>query len=56
MKAPLQLSVLDQSPIREGGTATEALQETIALAVAGWVLAIMDAINPGTCPPGPGAA
>jgi luciferase family oxidoreductase group 1 len=34
VKAPLQLSVLDQSPIREGGTATEALQETIALAVA----------------------
>jgi luciferase family oxidoreductase group 1 len=30
----LQLSVLDQSPVREGGTATEALQETIALAVA----------------------
>jgi luciferase family oxidoreductase group 1 len=32
--APLQLSVLDQSPVREGGTATDALQETIALAVA----------------------
>jgi luciferase family oxidoreductase group 1 len=30
----LQLSVLDQSPVREGGTATEALRETIALAVA----------------------
>jgi luciferase family oxidoreductase group 1 len=30
----LQLSVLDQSPVREGGTATEALQETIALAAA----------------------
>jgi luciferase family oxidoreductase group 1 len=26
--------VLDQSPVREGGTATDALQETIALAVA----------------------
>ena len=34
MKSPLQLSVLDQSPVREGGTATDALQETIALAVA----------------------
>jgi luciferase family oxidoreductase group 1 len=34
VKAPLQLSVLDQSPVREGGTATDALQETIALAVA----------------------
>ena len=34
MKAPLQLSVLDQSPVREGGTATDALHETIALAVA----------------------
>jgi len=32
--APLQLSVLDQSPVREGGTAADALQETIALAVA----------------------
>jgi luciferase family oxidoreductase group 1 len=31
---PLQLSVLDQSPVREGGSATDALQETIALAVA----------------------
>jgi luciferase family oxidoreductase group 1 len=30
----LQLSVVDQSPVREGGTAAEALQETIALAVA----------------------
>jgi luciferase family oxidoreductase group 1 len=30
----LQLSVLDQSPVREGGTATDALHETIALAVA----------------------
>ncbi|MEX2031392.1 MAG: LLM class flavin-dependent oxidoreductase, partial [Dehalococcoidia bacterium] len=28
----MQLSVLDQSPIREGGTATQALHETIALA------------------------
>jgi luciferase family oxidoreductase group 1 len=34
VKSPLQLSVLDQSPVREGGTATDALQETIALAVA----------------------
>ena len=34
MKSPLQLSVLDQSPVREGGTATDALHETIALAVA----------------------
>jgi luciferase family oxidoreductase group 1 len=32
--SPLQLSVLDQSPVREGGTAADALQETIALAVA----------------------
>jgi Luciferase-like monooxygenase len=30
----LQLSVLDQSPVRDGGTAAEALQETIALAIA----------------------
>jgi luciferase family oxidoreductase group 1 len=34
VKSPLQLSVLDQSPVREGGTATDALHETIALAVA----------------------
>jgi luciferase family oxidoreductase group 1 len=34
VESALQLSVLDQSPVREGGTATEALQETIALAVA----------------------
>jgi luciferase family oxidoreductase group 1 len=34
VRSPLQLSVLDQSPVREGGTATDALQETIALAVA----------------------
>jgi len=32
--AALQLSVLDQSPVREGGTARDALEETIALAVA----------------------
>jgi luciferase family oxidoreductase group 1 len=31
---PLQLSVVDQSPVREGGTAADALNETIALAVA----------------------
>ncbi|MDA0351103.1 MAG: LLM class flavin-dependent oxidoreductase [Chloroflexi bacterium] len=30
----MRLSVLDQSPIREGGTATEAVRETIALARA----------------------
>ena len=34
MEPALQLSVLDQSPVREGDTATEALQETIALAMA----------------------
>jgi luciferase family oxidoreductase group 1 len=34
VEVPLQLSVLDQSPVREGGTAADALQETIALAVA----------------------
>jgi luciferase family oxidoreductase group 1 len=34
VEAPLQFSVLDQSPVREGGTAADALQETIALAVA----------------------
>jgi luciferase family oxidoreductase group 1 len=34
VKSPLQLSVLDQSPVREGGTATDALHETVALAVA----------------------
>jgi luciferase family oxidoreductase group 1 len=33
VESALQLSVLDQSPVREGGTATEALHETIALAV-----------------------
>lgn len=31
---PLQLSVVDQSPVRRGGTAADALQETIALAAA----------------------
>jgi luciferase family oxidoreductase group 1 len=30
----LQLSIVDQSPVRQGGTAADALQETIALAVA----------------------
>ena len=30
----VRLSVLDQSPIREGGTATEAVRETVALAQA----------------------
>ena len=34
MESSLQLSVLDQSPVRQGGTAADALQETIALAVA----------------------
>jgi luciferase family oxidoreductase group 1 len=34
MSQPLQLSVVDQSPVREGGTAADALNETIALAVA----------------------
>jgi luciferase family oxidoreductase group 1 len=29
-----QLSIVDQSPVRAGGTAAEALQETIALAIA----------------------
>jgi luciferase family oxidoreductase group 1 len=38
VKSPLQLSVLDQSPVRERGTATDALHETIALAVATEVL------------------
>ena len=28
------LSVVDQSPVRTGGTATDALRETIELAVA----------------------
>lgn len=31
---PLRLSVVDQSPVRTGGTAADALQETIALAAA----------------------
>jgi alkanesulfonate monooxygenase SsuD/methylene tetrahydromethanopterin reductase-like flavin-dependent oxidoreductase (luciferase family) len=30
----LTLSVVDQSPVRQGGTAADALRETIALAVA----------------------
>lgn len=34
MNQELTLSVVDQSPIREGGTTSEALQETIKLAVA----------------------
>jgi luciferase family oxidoreductase group 1 len=34
MAPQLQLSVVDQSPVRAGGTAADALQETIALAVA----------------------
>jgi luciferase family oxidoreductase group 1 len=34
MEQTLHLGVVDQSPVRAGGTAAEALQETIALAVA----------------------
>lgn len=34
MEQTLHLSVVDQSPIREGGTAADALKETIALAAA----------------------
>ncbi len=34
MAQHLQLSVVDQSPVRAGGTAADALRETIALAVA----------------------
>ena len=34
MAATLHLGVVDQSPIRAGGTASDALRETIALAVA----------------------
>ena len=31
MAGKLTLSAVDQSPVREGGTATDALRETIAL-------------------------
>ncbi len=34
MEPTLHLGVVDQSPIREGGTAADALRETVALAVA----------------------
>ena len=34
MEATLHLGVVDQSPVRAGGTAADALRETIALAVA----------------------
>jgi luciferase family oxidoreductase group 1 len=34
MDGKLTLSVVDQSPVRQGGTAADALRETIALAVA----------------------
>ena len=34
MSPKLTLSVVDQSPVRQGGTATDALRETIELAVA----------------------
>ena len=41
MDQRLHLSVVDQSPVREGGTAADALQETIALAVATEALGYM---------------
>lgn len=59
MEATLQLSVVDQSPVREGGSAADALQETIALAVATeamgytryWVAEHHNLANfAGTCP------
>jgi luciferase family oxidoreductase group 1 len=34
MNGKLTLSVVDQSPVRQGGTAADALRETVALAVA----------------------
>ncbi len=34
MAQPLHLSVADQSPVRQGGTAAQALRETVALAEA----------------------
>ena len=34
MTTKLVLSVVDQSPVRAGGTATDALKETIELAAA----------------------
>lgn len=59
MEKTLQLSVVDQSPIREGGTAADALRETVALAVATealgykryWVAEHHNVPNfAGTCP------
>ena len=34
MNSKLQLSVVDQSPVRKGGTARDALEETVRLAQA----------------------
>ena len=34
MAQKLHLSIADQSPVRQGGTAAQALQETVALAEA----------------------
>ena len=59
MEPTLHLGVVDQSPIREGGTAADALRETIALAVATeamgyeryWVAEHHNGSNfAGTCP------
>ena len=38
MSRPLELAVVEQSPLRKGGTGADALRETVALAVAceGW--------------------
>lgn len=59
MESTLHLGVVDQSPVREGGTAAEALQETIQLAMATeamgyeryWVAEHHNVPNfAGTCP------
>lgn len=59
MSQTLHLGVVDQSPIREGGTAADALRETVALAVATeamgyeryWVAEHHNGSNfAGTCP------
>ena len=59
MEQTLHLGVVDQSPIREGGTPADALRETIALAVATeamgyeryWVAEHHNVPNfAGTCP------
>lgn len=34
MSEELDLSVVDQSPVRKGGTAADALRETVELAIA----------------------